>query len=248
MNNHFKVIIPLYNAQQWIRFCVKSVKDQDYENFQCIILDDISTDKSAEIIKDEIKDDDRFVLVENTQKAFALKNIYDGVCASNPEPEDIIITLDGDDWFPNKDVLQKLNDIYNSSNCWITYGSYAEFPSGLPGFFAKQIPPHVIEENSFREQEWCASHLRTFKYHLWSKIKKEDLLDDQGRFYQMGWDLAFMFPMLEMAAERSKYVADILYIYNLTNPINDHKVNHQLQLSTAQKIREKEKYSKVLTP
>ena len=248
MNNHFKIIIPLYNAQQWIRFCVKSVKEQAYENFQCIILDDISTDKSAEIIKDEIKDDDRFVLIENTQKAFALKNIYDGIGASSPEPEDIIITLDGDDWFPNKDVLQKLNDVYNSSNCWITYGSYAEFPSGLPGHFAKQIPAHVIEENAFREEEWCASHLRTFKYHLWSKIKKEDLLDEEGRFYQMGWDLSFMFPMLEMAGKRSKYIPDILYIYNLTNPINDHKVNHQLQLTTAQKIREKEKYTRIVVP
>tara|TARA_R110000824_G_scaffold74491_4_gene189346 strand:- start:543 stop:1283 length:741 start_codon:yes stop_codon:yes gene_type:complete len=245
MSNHFKIIIPLYNAHHWIRFCVKSVKEQDYDNFQCIILDDLSTDKSAEIIKDEIKDDERFVLIENTEKAFALKNIYDGICASTPQPEDIILTLDGDDWLPNAGVLKTLNDIYNTSNCWLTYGSYAEFPSGLPGPFAKQIAPHVIKSNSFREEEWCASHLRTFKHHLWSQIKKEDLLDDQGLFYEMAWDLAFMFPMLEMAGEKSKYVSDILYIYNLTNPLNDHKVNHQLQLSTEQKIRKKQKYERL---
>ena len=245
MDNHFKVIIPLYNAEEWVGRCVKSVKDQLYQDFQCIIIDDISTDRSAEAIREEIKGDDRFVFIQNTEKAFALKNIYDGIIASNPSPEDIITTLDGDDWFPDSYVLKKLDKVYNEEKCWITYGSYAEFPTGHRGYFAKEIPERIVSSNSFREHEWCASHLRTFKYHLWSKIKKKDLLDDDGLFYKMGWDLAFMFPMLEMAGSRSKYVDTVLYMYNLTNPLNDHKVDHQLQISSAEKIRKKQKYTRL---
>ena len=44
----------------------------------------------------------------------------------------------------------------------------------------------------------------------------------------MAWDLAIMFPMVEMAGQHSKFVNEILYIYN-TPPINDHKLNVSYQ-------------------
>jgi len=246
MDNHFKIIIPLYNVEKWIKICIRSVKAQSYKNFQCIILDDISTDKSVEIIQKEIKGDDRFELIVNTEKAYALKNIYDGINYSNPSSEDIIVTLDGDDWFAEKDVLKKLNTIYKNKKCWLTYGSYAEYPSGRRGKFAKQISKNVINNNAFRKYEWCSSHLRTFKYHLWNKIEREDLLDSEGKFYRMTWDLAFMFPMLEMSGQKAVYVEDILYVYNMSNPLNDHKVDNSYQMKLEQEIRTKKTYDRII--
>jgi glycosyltransferase involved in cell wall biosynthesis len=245
MNNHFKIIIPLYNVEKWIKICLRSVKAQSYCNFECIIIDDISNDNSMEIIKKEIKGDNRFKLVVNKHKAYALKNIYDGINLSNPDDEDIIITLDGDDWLANKDVLKTLNEVYYKQNCWITYGSYAEYPSKVRGKFAKKIPQEVISKAAYRSHEWCSSHLRTFKHHLWKQIRKEDLLDSEGNFYKMTWDLAFMFPMLEMSGNRSFYIEDIVYIYNLGNPLNDHKVDNSYQRKLEMEIRNKPKYSKV---
>ena len=151
MSNHFKIIVPFYNVEEWIKVCIRSVKLQSYKNFQCVLVDDISTDRSAEIVEQEIADDDRFVLVRNTEKAYALKNIYDAINLSEPREEDIIVTLDGDDWLASKDVLDKLNAVYTQSDCWLTYGSYAEYPSGFRGKFAKQIPRHVIQNNNYRE-------------------------------------------------------------------------------------------------
>jgi glycosyltransferase involved in cell wall biosynthesis len=246
MDNHFKIIIPLYNVEKWIKICIRSVKAQSYKNFQCIILDDISTDKSVEIIQKEIKGDDRFKLVINTEKSYALKNIYDGINYSNPNSEDIIVTLDGDDWFAEKDVLKKLNRIYKSKKCWLTYGSYAEYPSGRRGKFAKQISKNVINNNAFRKYEWCSSHLRTFKYHLWNEIERNDLLDSEGKFYRMTWDLAFMFPMLEMSGDKAVYVEDILYVYNMSNPLNDHKVDNSYQMKLEQEIRTKKTYNRII--
>jgi hypothetical protein len=51
----------------------------------------------------------------------------------------------------------------------------------------------------------------------------------QGKFYQMTWDKAMMIPMIEMAGERYKYIPEVLYVYNNSNPINDHKVDSSLQ-------------------
>ena len=148
MGNHFKIIVPFYNVEKWIKVCIRSVRAQDYKDFQCILLDDMSTDNTAKIVREEIGDDPRFTFVEVQEKAFALKNIYDGIKLANPSPEDIIVTLDGDDWLSRRDVLYALNQIYLNSDCRMTYGIYAEYPSGIKGKFAKQIP-----------NEWVANGL-----------------------------------------------------------------------------------------
>jgi glycosyltransferase involved in cell wall biosynthesis len=244
-NNHFKIVTPFYNVEKWIGVCIKSIKAQKYKNFQCILIDDISKDGTSDVVRKEIEGDSRFVFVENKEKKLALKNIYDGIEMLNPKQEDIIVTLDGDDWFASPDVLDILNDTYNQKDCFLTYGSYAEFPSGRKGKFARQVPESIIENSSYRTSQWMTSHLRTFKYKLWDKIEKEDLLDQEGNFYKMTWDLAFMFPMLEMSAGRSCYIDKILYIYNQDNPLNDHKVDNRLQMKLEREIRSKKKYKRL---
>ena len=74
MDRHFKIIVPLYNVERWIKLCLRSIKSQTHKNFECIIIDDISTDNSVEIIRKEIENDNRFKLIVNTEKKYALKN------------------------------------------------------------------------------------------------------------------------------------------------------------------------------
>ena len=120
-----------------------------------------------------------------------------------------------------------------------------EYPSKKRGKFASEIPDNIIENQLYRSSPWMSSHLRTFKYGLWNKINKEDLLDPKGNFFPMAWDLSFMFPMLEMAGNKSAFIEKVLYVYNRDNPINDDKVNNFLQISIEKYIREKEKYKEL---
>ena len=55
----FSVVIPLYNKEEEILATINSVLNQSYTSFEIIIIDDGSTDLSAEIVKG-IKDD-RFI-------------------------------------------------------------------------------------------------------------------------------------------------------------------------------------------
>lgn len=242
---HFKIIVPFYNVEKWIKKNIENIKSQSYKNFQCIVVDDMSIDASAILAKEEIGHDDRFIFVENNEKKYALKNIHEAIELSNPSPEDIVVTLDGDDWFAHCDVLSMLESEYATHNCWMTYGSYVEYPSGMRGSWANRIQQHIIKNNTFRSSPWSASHLRTFKNHLWDRIEKRDLIDSGGNFYRMAWDLAFMFPMLEMSGPKSRYIEDILYVYNVSNPLNDHKIDNVYQVSLEKEIRNKKKYSKV---
>ena len=244
---HFKIIIPVYNSESWIGRSIKSVLAQEYENYECIICDDISFDSTPEVCKNLIADNDRFRLITNTEKKFALKNIYDGIQLLSPKENDVIVVLDGDDWLSSRFVLSNLASYYEKEKCWMTYGSFIEFPTAKIGIEASNYPEEVIKNNSFRDDLWRASHLKTFKASLWNKIDSEDFLDDDGKFYEMTYDQAMMLPMLEMSGPRAKYIDAVNYVYNVSNPNAINKTRAQKQHNLMLKIRSKKKYERLKT-
>jgi glycosyltransferase involved in cell wall biosynthesis len=242
MNTHFKIIIPAYNVEDMIQNALISVLNQDYDNFECIITNDCSEDNTSQVIRDFISDNEAqeyFVLYENAERKYALYNLYMMIQEMNAEDEDVIITLDGDDWLNGENVLSRLNEIYEEEDCWLTYGSYIEYPSGRDSsFHVSEYSAAIIESGDFRkDSQWRASHLRSFKYKLAKKLVEEDMLDEDGLYYAWSYDQALMYPMLEMARERIKFVSDILMVYNDENPINEHKVNRQEQIDCAERIK-----------
>ncbi len=61
----------------------------------------------------------------------------------------------------------------------------------------------------------------------------------------MAWDMAIMYPLAEMAQERHAFIKQVLYIYNMSNPINDNRVNAQLQNDMDAWIRKKTRYARL---
>jgi glycosyltransferase involved in cell wall biosynthesis/SAM-dependent methyltransferase len=240
----FVVVIPSYKNEKWCVRNINSALNQDYDNFRIIFTDDCSPDNTFNLVKevvDAAKQNDIITLIKNEKRLGALNNLYDMIHSC--EDNEIILTLDGDDWFPNNNVLNRLNEIYSKEDLWITYGQYTNHPMGGVGV-AAPYPPNIVDTNSFRSHTWGASHLRTFYAWLFKKIKKEDLMRGNV-FFPMTWDFAIMLPALEMAGKHSKYLSDILYVYNMENPINDHKVNVRLQQDLDRHIRGMPKYQKV---
>lgn len=241
------IAIPSYNNSKWFEKNLASVVTQNYpvEDFRAIYVDDCSPDKTGELVEKYIADNNlssRIKLIRNETRKGAMRNLYDIIHSC--EDDEIIVTLDGDDWFAHSEVLMKLDSVYSDPNCWMTYGQYQSWPDGNIGC-SKQIPPPVTETNNFRRAPWCSSHLRSFYTWLFKKIEEKDLLDPKGNFYPMAWDLAMMFPMLEMSGPRAKFLSDILYIYNVENPINDYKINLQLQQGLEMVIRAKPRYQRM---
>lgn len=239
MGNHYKIIIPFYNVESWIRRTVLSVLHQNYENFQCIMINDLSTDNTSEMILKEIGDDKRFKLINNSEKKYPFENIKLALEGASPSKEDVIIILHGDDWFAHGRVLDTLNSEYESNDCWMTYGSYVEYPSMKRGKFSQELNPLVIKENSYRQSPWVTSHLQTFKYGLWQHLGEESFKDNEEKeHYFMGaWDLAWTYPLLELAGKKSHYIKEILYIYNRQNPLNVDKIDRSNQLNSENLIR-----------
>lgn len=213
---------------------------QRFKDFTCYITDDLSTDNTINIIKNTIKNDSRFILIENKTKMYQPGN-YDQVIRGLDIPDDeICVEVDGDDWLPNSNVFELINEVYKDENIWMTSGSF-KYHDGRPGF---ANPPTNF--TNIRNQTFTLSHMRTWKSWLWKKIDVEDLKDSNGNYWGVAGDLSFMFPMVEMSGgEHFKFIPEVLYIYNESNPINDHKVNLNNVFDIAKKIRNKKIYKKL---
>ena len=244
LNHKFNLIVPFYNAGNWIGKCITSVKNQKYSNFKCYLVDDLSDDNTIDVIAKEISGDNRFKLIKNINKKYALGNIVDILINEDIKSEDINIVLDGDDWLSSYNVLSYLDNVYTESDCLLTYGTYVYHPTGQQGVEPSEYPDGVIESNSFRSDQWRASHLRTFKTKLFEHIDLEDLKNDDGHFFKTAYDQALMLPLLEIAGSRSQYIDKIMHVYNRENPLNVDKVKQHLQHQTAQKIRTKKPYER----
>ena len=244
----FNIIIPFFNVEKWIDKTVKSIQLQNYDNFRCIMIDDMSTDNTTARIKKIINDDDRFLLIENKEKKYPLENIRTALNISNPSIDDVIAIVHGDDWLASPNVLSILDKEYKENDCWLTYGSYVEYPSMIRGKFSKKVPKYIIDNNSIRSAPWMTSHLHTFKYGLWEHLDpKKSFIENEGKkhHFYAAWDLAWMFPLFELAGPKSHYIKDVLYMYNRENPLNVDKLVHAKQLETEHVIRNMEKYSPI---
>ena len=110
MNNppYFSVVIPLYNKERYIKRTLESVLDQTFTDFEILVVDDGSTDKSYEII-DSIKDPRiRLIRQENGGPSKARNR---GIKEAKGE---FIAFLDADDeWLPGK--LEKQHELHSES-------------------------------------------------------------------------------------------------------------------------------------
>jgi len=236
------ILTTLFNAENYIERCLYSIMSQTFKDFKCYITDDMSTDKSVDIVKKIIKDDDRFILIENKEKFYQPGN-YDQVIRNNSliNDEDVCVEVDGDDWLPDSKTLHRINEVYLDKDVWIANGKF-RYSSGANGFAQKQT-----NFDSLRKQRFTASHIRTWRAFLWRNIDVSDLKDENGVYWRMTGDLSFMFPMLEMSGEEHYvFMENINYVYNEQNPINDHKVDLSLVNEIAVKIRNKKPYKKIV--
>lgn len=234
------VLTTTFNCEKFIERSLYSIMSQTHKDFKCFITDDLSTDNTRTLVEKIIQKDERFSLVKNEKKFYQPGNYDQIIRGMDIHDDEICVEVDGDDWLPNSKVFETINKVYNDSDVWMTSGSF-KYHDGRPGFAQ---PP--VNSDNIRSQTFTLSHIRTWKSWLWKKISVEDLKDENGEYWNVAGDLAFMFPMFEMSGmEHYKFISEILYIYNESNPLNDHKVNMPSVMKTVNKIRGKQKYQKI---
>lgn len=101
-NPQVSVILPVYNGEDYLSLSIDSILNQTYENFELIIINDGSIDRSDEIILS--KRDSRIVYLKNSSNQGIVKSLNKGLHFSNGE---FIARMDADDIsMPERLMLQ----------------------------------------------------------------------------------------------------------------------------------------------
>ena len=240
------VIVPTYNSAKWLPLCINILKLQTNPDFKCVFIDDCSTDNSAETIKKNTKDDKRFYLISNDIRTGSpIGNYIKGFDFLNPDDEDIVVTVDGDDWLADVFVLGKLQDIYENG-CWMTYGGWKVYPSEET-YKPFKIPQSVHNNNAYRDIPFFSTHIRTHKAFLRHCIDDEDLIDPRtNKHWTEAGDVAYTLPLLELCGEdKIQMISDNLYILNRENPLNELKLKRKEQGISTSLIHKQKKYEKI---
>ena len=73
------VVMPAYNAEKYIGEAIRSVQSQTYANWNLLVIDDCSTDHTADVVRAFVNTDDRIRLFQNTHNLGAAKTRNRGV-------------------------------------------------------------------------------------------------------------------------------------------------------------------------
>ena len=141
---NISVIIPMYNAERYIRKCLDSIISQTYQNLEVIIVNDGSTDSSREICEEYVLKDKRITLV-NTENRGAGSARNTGLEMATG---DYVSFIDSDDYICS-DYYERLSKMIQETNADIAIGRYKRISEHDT---MKFVNTGDMKERSSREQ------------------------------------------------------------------------------------------------
>lgn len=240
------IISPYYNSAEYTIKCIESVITQDYISWCLILINDASTDDSAERVNEyldtlDIETRRRIAHYVNSENIGAIANQI-GAIEEYSSTDDIIMLLDGDDWLvPDNNIFNWYNEFYQKTNADMTYGSTWSLADSI-NLMAEDYPPEVKKNKTYRNHKFSwgipYTHLRTFSGELTWNIDTDKLKDSDGNWFRAGGDVELFYQIIELADPDKVFaINEVHHVYNDCNPLNDYKVNSEQQDATVAYIR-----------
>ena len=223
MNPLFSIIIPVFNVARELRRAVKSVQDQDFTEWEIVLVDDGSTAGSAELCNQLAAEDHRIK---------ALHQINSGVVAARQRGFEVshgvwIMFLDGDDALKSG-CLHKIENVLKGKGADIVqFGYDTELANG-------KVSQHPSMTTGMKIFEWVISHssktpLDILEMCIGNKCYKREIVS--AAFADVGdvriahsEDGLFAFAAF-LHADRLLFLPDIFYRYIMRGSSAVHKVN-----------------------
>lgn len=208
------IIMPVYGVEKYLSASINSVLNQTYKNFELILVDDKSPDKSPEICDTFAQEDDRIKVVhkpKNEGLGFARNTGLD--IASG----DYIYFMDSDDYIEPQ-LLEKAIKVFDENIEFVVFG-INRVHEKKDGSIDKieHLIPIMAESKTAKETAHIFSMLNTKKVFpfAWNKLYKKQFLDKCGtRFEKTKLIEDFLFNIeLFSKATFIKVIPDELYNY-----------------------------------
>lgn len=161
------VIVPVYNSEEYISRCLESILNQTYQNFNILVVNDGSKDKSQEIINTyKEKYEDKIISIEQENKGVA-KTRNEGIEKANG---DYIMFVDNDDYLDKDYIETYINEIEKN-----------DYDIVVGGFKRPNENGKIVKQLKLEDKEWCKFMIMT----PWAKIyKKQYLIDNNIKFLE----------------------------------------------------------------
>lgn len=213
------IIVPIYNAERYLKRCINSILNQSYTDLEIILVDDGSTDQSLDICKYYMHNDTRIKLIQQENSGVAAARNA-GLRIAKGE---YITFVDSDDYI-ERNMYEKMIGIVNQYHCDIVmcdcvkeFDNYTEIYTHniRPGFYnreqiEKEYFPHLLVMPDINYPPTISNCLCLFK-----NAYDRNIYYEQGIRFSEDW----LFGVLRMYQANSFYYlkGGAYYHYDCSN-------------------------------
>ena len=189
------VIVPVYNSEKYIERCLNSILEQNYNDFELIVINDGSKDKSLEILKDYQNKFPQIITLIDQENTGVAKTRNNAIKMSRGK---YIMFIDNDD-FIDKDYIET----------FVEEAEKEDFDVVLGGYRRPNEKGEIIKELKLPQEEWAKFMI----FAPWARIyKKEYLIQNDIEFLStnIGEDVFFNIQAM-LISEKIKIIDYIGY-------------------------------------
>ncbi|UOR13784.1 glycosyltransferase family 2 protein [Halobacillus amylolyticus] len=220
MNPQISIVVPVFNVENFIRKCIESIQQQQFERFELILINDGSTDDSGKICEEYARTDKRIrVIHKQNGGVSSSRNV--GIKNSKG---DYIGFVDSDDLI-EKEMYQKMYEVLKTNNADIVSCGYRETSdfSGATKEFVKPLngKESIKGKQIMEDLEFLLTQNKILGYaSVCNKLYKKTLIDNNNMLMNekisIAEDLCFNINAFSCADSISA-VNEALYIYRRVN-------------------------------
>lgn len=167
------VIVPVHNAAAYLPECLDALAAQRFDDFRCILVDDGSTDASAELCDEAAQNDRRFLVIHQPQSGVSAARTA-GVRKARAEGAIWLAFCDADDRY-HPDFLRTLHAVAQDAALPLACCRYDTFTDTVPAETAAPDGYRVLTEPAHLE---ALLHDHAVDYGLWNKLYAAGLLTE----------------------------------------------------------------------
>lgn len=165
------VIVPVYNVNEYLDRCVKSIKNQTYENLEIVLVDDGSTDGSGDLCDELSYSDERISVIHKFNGGLSDARNVGIEFASG----DYLVFVDSDDWL-DLDMIDLLYRVHKRTDADIVECSYRNVYADCIKE-ETECKGEIIEGDSVFALEGMLDW-KYFKPVAWNKLYKRSVIED----------------------------------------------------------------------
>lgn len=210
-NELISIIVPIYNVEKYLRECLDSISGQTYKKFECIMVNDGSTDSSQQIAEEYLTDS-RFKLINQSNKG--LSEARNTGISHIREESTFVAFVDSDDYiYPDflETLIEHIEDDVDIIEGTIEYFHDEIKVDNISHNFEKQI----LTTQNEKLRKFALNELRV---SVFPKLFRKNLLTED--FFPKGWIFEDLAVVPELISHSGKWIKLPKVIYGYRNRPN----------------------------